>query len=552
MTVADFLDPAYATFDDAMIAELSEFGEIGAYAAGDTLYRAGDESPDFFVVLDGEIEVVRPGEDEVRVVSWGPRGFLGELNLITGQRALMTARVTMPSRLLRIRLTTLRQLMSTKPEFSDIVFRAFLARRAILRTGDGASAIRIIGSRYSSEALALRAYVNRSRLPFTWIDLEDVDDPGVFLAGLGVRPSDVPVVVTTTGRLLRPTPGELAQHLGLTFRNVPGSVCDLVIVGGGPAGLAAAVYGASEGLDTLALDSVAIGGQAGTSSRIENYMGFPNGISGEDLAARAAAQALRLGARLNAPCRVTALRTEAGFHVLTLDDGSEISTRAVIVATGAHYRRLDVADLERFEGAGVYYAATELEARVCRDEDVIVVGGGNSAGQAALYLAQQARAVTIVIRGNDLGKNMSRYLVDRIVADARIEVGCETEVRALEGTGRLERVALEHTAAGTQHEQKCAGLFCFIGAIPATDWLGTTVALDRNGFVLTDRALGDPLDLGRAPLPYETSEPGIFAVGDVRHDSMKRVAAAVGEGSGAVKSVHEYLASHAVSEGDQS
>jgi thioredoxin reductase (NADPH) len=551
MTVAQSSDPAYAILDAAMLAELLELGEQEARDTGEILYPAGDESPDFFIVLEGEVEVVRPGDEEVRVAAWGPGAFLGELNLITGQRALMTSRVTTPSRVLRIPHAKFRQLMSTKPDFSDIVFRAFLARRLILRTGDGASAIRIIGSRYSSEALALRAYVNRSRLPFTWIDLEDVDDPAVLLAGLGARPSDVPVVMTTTGRLLRPTPGELAQHLGLSFRSVPGSVCDLVIVGGGPAGLAAAVYGASEGLDTVALDSVAIGGQAGTSSRIENYMGFPNGISGEDLAARAAAQAFRLGARLNAPCRVVALRAEIGFHVLTLDDGSEISTRAVIVATGAHYRRLDVLDLERFEGAGVYYAATETEARMCRDQPVIVVGGGNSAGQAALYLAQQASAVAIAIRGDDLGKNMSRYLVDRIVADSRIEVCCNTEVRALDGSDHLERVTVEHTRDGTRDDRKCAGLFCFIGAVPATDWLGPTVALDRNGFVLTDRALGDAVAPGHTPLPYETSQPGVFAVGDVRHDSMKRVAAAVGEGSGAVKSVHEYLATHTAVESEQ-
>jgi thioredoxin reductase (NADPH) len=550
--MADTSNPANPILDDSMIAELVSSGDVQAVNAGDVLYRAGDAAPDFFLILDGEAAIVLPGEDEVRVATCSAGEFLGELNLLTGQRALFSARATQSGHVLRIAQTPFRHLLSTKPEFSDIVFRAFLARRAILRAGDGARAIRIIGSRYSPDALALRAFANRSRLPFTWIDLEDVEDPAVLLASVGARPSDVPLVLTLTARLIRPSPGELAEHLGLSYRGVPGSVVDLVIVGGGPAGLAAAVYGASEGLDTLGLDAVSIGGQAATSSRIENYAGFPNGISGEDLAARTAAQAFRLGARLNAPCRVASLRSVDGFHVVTLADGSEIPARAVVIATGAHYRRLAVPDLERFEGAGVYYAATDLEARLCRGHPVTVVGGGNSAGQAVLYLAQHASAVTLVLRGNDLGKSMSRYLVDRIDADPRIEVLCATEVRGLYGDDHLDEITLEHTPDGTAQERKCAGLFCFIGAVPATDWLGGLVALDNDGFVLTDRALRDALGPGRDPLPYETSQPGIFAVGDVRHDSMKRVAAAVGEGSSAVRAVHEYLATHNGSGSDHS
>jgi thioredoxin reductase (NADPH) len=410
-----------------------------------------------------------------------------------------------------------------------------------LGNGEAARAVRIVGSRYSPEAMALRGYATRSHVAHTWIDVEDADDPEVLLAGMGLGLDDLPVVSTSTAVLRRATPGRLGEHLGLTFRSTPGYLFDLLVVGTGPAGLAAAVYGASEGLDTVSVDGVAIGGQAGASSRIENYVGFPNGISGDELTSRAAIQAQRLGARLNAPCRAAALRPDDGFHVVTLDDGSEIPTRAVIIASGARYRRLEVDDLARFEGAGVYYAATDLEARVCGGRDVVVVGGGNSAGQAAIYLAQQGSGVSIAIRGRDLGKDMSRYLVARIEADTRIALLPSTEVRALAGEQHLAAVVLEDTSSGSRRTVACSGLFCFIGAEPATEWLGNVVALDANGFILTDRQLASSF-AGRNPLPFETSVMGVFAAGDVRHGSMKRVAAAVGEGSSAVRSVHDHLA----------
>ena len=337
--------------------------------------------------------------------------------------------------------------------------------------------------------------------------------------------------------------------LGLTYRPIPGSVTDLVVVGTGPSGLAAAVYGSSEGLATICLDAVAVGGHAGASSRIENYVGFPNGISGGDLTARAAIQAQRLGARLNAPCEVVGLKVDHGFHIVVLADGSEIATRAVIIASGARYRRLAVDNLEQFEGAGVYYAATELEARLCRGSTVGVVGGGNSAGQAAIYLSKQESKVLLIVR-RALVETMSQYLIARIEADPNIVVLTETEVCQLAGDAHLDKVTLEHRMTGARQTVTCGGLFCFIGAVPATAWLGGAVALDRDGFVLTDRSLSDDqVDAdafaGRAPLAFETSQPGVFAVGDVRLGSMKRVAAAVGEGSSAVRSVHEYLALHA-------
>ena len=541
---------AWPLLDPSAVGEIAAFGSMMAVDAGQMLYRAGGDPPNFFVVIDGEVEIVREGADEVVIAAHGPGRFVGELNLLTGQRPYLSARVSRAGRVLSVEPDQFRRLLDTKPELSDTIFRAFVARREILRSGGAAGAIRLIGSQFSPEALALRAFANRSRLPHTWIDIEDLDDVRAYLADLGAGPDDVPVVVMGGVVLRRATPGEFAALLGLTYRSVPGSVTDLVVVGTGPAGLAAAVYGSSEGLDTISLDAIAPGGQAGASSRIENYVGFPNGISGGDLTARAAIQAQRLGARLNAPCEAVELRTEQGFHIVVLADGSEIATRAVIIASGARYRRLTVAELERFEGAGIYYAATELEARLCRNSMVVVVGGGNSAGQAAIYLSQQGSRVMLVVRRHELVETMSQYLIARIEADPHIEVMTRTEVRGLAGDTHLEQITLEHTTSGARQTVACGGLFCFIGAVPSTAWLHDCVSLDRNGFVLTDRSLSDQggnrdAFADRDPLPFETSLPGVFAVGDVRLGSMKRVAAAVGEGSSAVRSVHQYLALHA-------
>jgi len=531
-----------------VLRELAQYGEERVVEVGDVLFRAGDDSSDFMVILEGAVDIIRPDIDGESLITTHVAGrFLGELNMLTGQRLSLTARVSEAGRILTIPAGEFHRLMSSRPDVADVVFSAFLARREILRTGEGARALRIIGSRYSSDAMALRAYAARSRLPHTWIDIEDQDDVEVMLADMGFRRTDTPVVVTSTGVLRHPSPGELADHLGLTFHAVPGYMFDLVVVGSGPAGLAAAVYGASEGLDTLSLDGAATGGQASASSRIENYVGFPNGITGEELTSRAAIQAQRLGARLNAPCEVGGLRVEDGFHVIELADGSEIPCRSVVIASGARYQRLPVDDLERFEGAGVYYAATDLEARVCNGQPVVVVGGGNSAGQAAIYLAQQGCTVSIAIRGIDLAHSMSHYLIERIEADPRITLLTSTEVRALAGREHLDTVTLEHTPTRARRTLGCAGLFCFIGADAATGWLRGALELDDKGFVLTDRSLSDDVFGGtafapRIPFPYETSIPGVFAAGDVRSGSSKRVATAVGEGAAAVRSVHEYLA----------
>jgi thioredoxin reductase (NADPH) len=526
------------------LSEIAQFGTEQQVAAGELLFQAGEATDDLFVVLEGEVEILRPDDkDEIPILVFGPGSFVGELTLLTGQRRFLNCRATQATRVLVIPQPEFRRLMSQRPALADTIFGALVARREILRSGPGAQVIRIIGSRYSPEAMSLRAFAEHSRIPHTWIDIEDADDIDALLKSMDLRPQDTPVVITPTEVLRRPSAAVFAEHLGLTFSPTPGFIFDLVVVGSGPAGLAAAVYGASEGLSTVSLDAVAVGGQAGTSSRIENYTGFPNGISGGDLTARAAVQAMRLGARLNAPCEVVGLRAEAGFHVVILRDGSEIPTRAVIVASGARYQRLPVEDLSRFEGAGVYCAATDLEARVCTGNSVVVIGGGNSAGQAAIYLGQHNCSVTIAIRRADLRQSMSQYLIERIEADPKIDLLTGVEVQGLAGQDHLEQVTLNSTATGGQQTIPCSGLFCFIGARPATAWLGGGMLLDPDGFVLTDRQLPEPTIAGTAsPLPFETSVPGVFAAGDVRHGSMKRVAAAVGEGSSAVRSVHERLA----------
>jgi thioredoxin reductase (NADPH) len=538
---------AFRPLCEAELAEIAEFGVERETTAGELLFAAGEASYDLFVVLDGEIEVLRPtAGDPVTIVVYGPGGYAGELNLLTGQRRSLSCRVTQRGRVLVVSQDRFRRLLSGRPTLAEPIFDALLARREILRAGDGAQAIKIVGSRYSPAAMSLRSFAEHSHLAHAWIDVEESEDADALLASLGLRRDDVPAVITATETLRHPSPGEFAAHLGLTYEPTPGYVFDLVVVGSGPAGLAAAVYGASEGLRTVSLDALTVGGQAGSSSRIENYAGFPNGISGEGLTGRTAVQAMRLGARLNAPCEVVALRAGSGFHVVTLADGSEIPARAVIVASGARYRRLPVAELDRFEGAGVFYAATDLEARVCSGSPVLVIGGGNSAGQAALYLAQSECAVTVAIRREDLRATMSHYLIERIEVDPKITLKTGVEVAALAGERRLERVTLNVLANGAREDVACSGLFCFIGADPATTWLDDAIARDEHGFVLTDRQLPARDGTGDfEPLPFETSVPGVFAVGDVRHDSMKRVAAAVGEGSSAVRSVHERLAASA-------
>ncbi len=537
---------AFPTLADSELAVLAALGTRRPVAAGEYLYREGDPTYDFYVILSGAVEVVVHADGEERIINRRGAGrFLGELNLLTGERVYLSARIVEPGEVLVVPRAALQHVIATHPGLGDTILSAFLARRSVLLSG-AAATIRVVGSRFSPEMLRVREFLARNRIPHEWLDPDRDTTVERLLREFAVTPGELPVVIASGSVLRHPTPGVLAQYLGLTIDSLPERCFDLVVVGAGPAGLAAAVYGASEGLRTLVVEMVAVGGQAAGSSRIENYLGFPTGISGGDLTQRAVVQAEKFGAHLTSPCTASSLREEAGHLVVRLSDGTEVAGRAVIVASGASYRRLDAARLADFEGIGVYYAATEMEARLCAGSPVVVAGGGNSAGQAALFLAASGSPVTVVIRGHDLGASMSRYLVDRIEAEARIDVRTNTRITALDGDSTLTSVRV--TTEGSDAVLPCAALFSFIGADPATGWLSGCAALDEHGFVLTDRSLGEEhLDgrweaLGRRPLPFETSYPGLLAAGDVRAGSTKRVAAAVGEGSAAVRSVHEYLA----------
>jgi thioredoxin reductase (NADPH) len=539
-------DEAFQQLTDAELAALMPFGKLRAVSAGEYLYREGDSAYDFYVVLSGAVEIVISADGNERVIArHTPGRFLGELNLLTGQRVYVSALVAEAGEVLAIRHDAFRRVIATEASLSDKILAAFLARRAILQTG-ASSAIRVIGSRFSPDSSRVREFLVRNRIPHEWLDLDTESDVERLLREFEIAARDVPVVIVSGKVLRHPTPGVLADYLGLTVGAMPDGGFDLIVVGAGPAGLAAAVYGASEGLRTLVLEMEAVGGQAGSSSRIENYLGFPTGISGGDLTQRATVQAQKFGASFSSPCTVVSMQEDAGHFVVRLSNGTEVPGRAVIVATGARYRRLDAAGLERFESRGVYYAATELEARSCAGSPAVVAGGGNSAGQAALFLANTGSAVTVVIRGPELAASMSRYLVDRIEADPRIVLRRHTRIVALEGGDFLTGVRI--SSRGSEETLATTALFSFIGADPASQWLSGCAALDDRGFVLTDRSLGreqlkGPWEtLGRVPLPFETSHPGLFAVGDIRSGSTKRVAAAVGEGSAAVRSVHEYLA----------
>jgi thioredoxin reductase (NADPH) len=537
------------TLREDQIEVLRRYGQTKKTAAGQVLFRAGDTSNDFIVVLEGEVEVVDDFAGEARTMGVMRAGrFVGDLNMLTGQAIYLSAVVREGGEVLAIPRERLKEVVTEEPNLSDIILKAFLARRSWgMRTGLG---LRIIGSRHSGDASRLRGFAARNRLPHVWIELEEDPKSEALLKEFGAEPSETPVTIWQGKDVLKnPTNAELARVIGLKVDAPRQRTYDLVVVGAGPAGLGASVYGASEGLSTLALESVALGGQAGTSSRIENYLGFPAGLSGFELATRALVQADKFGARSTVPQEAVGLKSEDGHYRIGLFEGGEVAARSVIAATGARYRRLEVPRLARFEGVSVHYAATEAEVQPFEGEEVVVVGGGNSAGQATVFLAGRTRRVQLLIRGDDLGKGMSRYLVDRVMEARNVELLANTEIRDLVGEDRLDRVMVEDNRSGARRTLEARALFVFIGAEANTGWLQGAVELDERGFVLTGRELdGCALEgdywqsLSRQPYLLETSLPGVFAAGDVRSGSIKRVASAVGEGSMAVRLVHQYLA----------
>jgi thioredoxin reductase (NADPH) len=528
---------------EAQWNRLAAFGVPEDVAEGDYVFRSGDRDYDLILVDTAQVELVRDSlwwVGETVLTRLGAGTFVGELGLLNGQGAFLSGRVTAPGRILRVTRASLRKVMSEDDELCDLLLRTLWFRRESLRKGPAALTLKLVGSSTSGEFLALRRFAERLDLVHSAVEV-DLDDPAT-LTQHKLDPADFPVAFLQGEPLAHATPGMVADRLGLSYQGDADEIVDLVVIGGGPAGLAAAIYGASEGLSTVLLDAVGPGGQAASTSRIENFLGFPFGVSGSDLIGQASLQALKFGVRVYAPCEAVRLQhVDEGLEI-TLTDGRIIHARTAIVTSGAAYRRLPLDRWSEFEGAGIFYAATQLELRHVSDSPVVVVGGANSAGQAALFLAAGGCPVRLVVRGDDLGSRMSAYLVDRLTEDSRVEVLTRANVTALDGTSALERVRID--AVG---DVDARGLFCFIGAEPATSWL-SDLDRDGDGFLRTGtdiptRLLGTTWQkLGREPLPFETSIPRVFAAGDVRRGSMKRVAAAVGEGSSAVASVHRALA----------
>jgi thioredoxin reductase (NADPH) len=541
-------DVAFPTLASHDLAALAERGRERRVRSGEVLYAVGDTSARFFVVLEGQIEAI-DGDDAsaTRVATIGPGQFTGEVSTLSGRAALVTVRATCDSRLIELDGPGLIRAVDELPDVGEAVVRAFLLRRQML-IDTGTVGVQIVGSRFSPAAHQLRDFATRNLIPFRWVDVENDPEAEILLRRANYSPADTPVVIGKSGKYAKnPTIAQFAHCAGLTATFTDDHVYDLVVVGAGPAGLAASVYAASEGLDVMTADQLAAGGQAGTSARIENYLGFPAGISGKDLTTNALVQAQRFGARITVPCLVRSLGLDGGDRIVTLADGTRLRTRCVLVASGVAYRKLDVPRFTDFEGAGIYYAATEMEARLCRGEEAVVVGGGNSAGQAVVFLARASRHVHLLVRGPDLDASMSRYLIDRLQAMENVTIHPGTQVAGLEGNGRLSAVRAREKS-GKELTVETGALFLFIGADPNTSWLRNCVALDKNGFVLTGPALPpDATDTerwrlaGRAPFLLETSLPGVFAAGDVRSGSVKRVAAAVGEGSQSVSFVHAHI-----------
>jgi thioredoxin reductase (NADPH) len=536
---------AFPSLTADQVERVASFGVVQHLQRGTSLYEPGDRTADFFLVLDGFIEIYVSRSTTQQVVhEYGEQQFTGELNLFNDRATLVGGRMGCDGSVARLNGAQFRRLLAAEPDIANVVMRAFILRRERIIVL-GHTAVKIIASAHSAKSLHLQRFLDRNRQPYLLADPEVESEAAAQLSALGLVNDDTPVVLCGDDRVLVcPTPRELGDSIGISEALDPQHVADVVVVGAGPAGLAAAVYSASEGLDTVVLEADAPGGQASTSSRIENYLGFPIGISGRDLAHRAQVQAQKFGARIIVPRAVLRLVTDSRPYTLELDDGSQVRAHTVVVATGARYRSLPLANIDRFEGCGVHYAATAVESGLCEGDDAVVVGGGNSAGQAAVFLSGLANHVHILVRGDGLTSSMSDYLIRRIeAAPKRITVHPHTEITALSGERHLDTVTWRDLATGQSDTRHIPNLFLMLGAAPNTEWLNC-VALDEKGFVRTgvSAASDDPANSHAVSQPLATSCPRVFAVGDVRSGSIKRVASAVGEGSIVVASVHQALA----------
>ena len=543
-------EQTFPRLSDAQIDRMARVGRRRAVEAGEILYEPGDQNNNLYLVLAGALELERPMGAEAlatRLAALGPGQFTGEINMLSARRSIARARMTAAGTVLAVDREALHALIQRDAELSEILMRAFILRRVELIAQGGGDLI-LLGSHHSAPTQHLREFLTRNAHPFTFADIETHGGVQDLLDRFQVNPDEVPVVICKGGKILRnPTPEGLAVALGLSPTLDAEKVRDLVVVGAGPAGLAAAVYAASEGLDVLVLESTAPGGQAGTSSRIENYLGFPTGISGEALAGRALTQAEKFGAEVAIGRTARRLDCDAKPYAIHLTDGGTVRTRAIVLACGARYHKLAVPSLSRYEGTGVMYSATHLEAQPCVGREIAVVGGGNSAGQAAVFLSTVARQVHVLVRGPGLAASMSKYLIERISSTPNVTLRTRTEVEALEGDPDLERVRWRHAANGAE-TRNVTNLFVMTGADPNSEWLAGCVLLDGKRFVKTGAELSAEdlaaakWPLARRPMLMETSIPAVFAVGDLRAESVKRVASAVGEGSICVQLVHRALA----------
>jgi thioredoxin reductase (NADPH) len=535
----------YPTLDERQLAILEGYGKRRKLKADDILYSEGDRHTGMFAILSGTIEAYRASvEGRLLLGTHGPGSFTGEVATLAGRAAVATTRAISDCEVIVIDEESLRALVIAEAELSETIMRAYILRRVAFIQGQHVGVV-VIGSTSSGPTLRLRHFLSRNGQPSAYFDIVQHTEAKELLTHYDATDADIPVVITLQGVVLKqPSHRAVADAIGLSPDRLDGEHFDLVVVGAGPAGLAAAVYAASEGLKVAVLDAKAPGGQAGTSSKIENYFGFPTGISGQALAGRGLSQCRKFGAEVGVPIEALTIdcTDTQSFHI-GLNQDECVYARAVVIATGARYRKPDLARLEHFEGRGIYYSATFMEGAFCNNEELIVVGGGNSAGQAAVFLARFARHVHVVIRGDGLSASMSAYLIRRINATANITLHTKTQIVELCGESRLE--GIQWNRQGQIEYKPIRHVFLFLGAQPNTRWLGECVALDKDGFVLTGADTGDKWKADRPPHDLETSRPGIFSAGDARSGSVKRVAAAVGEGAAAIQAVHQYLALHA-------